>query len=62
MGVLRKKLTHTVLQKYFFLEIVNNVKAGRVKWGTRKLHPGCPVGQACARYSFTSTNHIKNLY
>jgi hypothetical protein len=31
MGVLRKKLKHTVIQKYFFLEILINVKAGRVK-------------------------------
>jgi hypothetical protein len=26
-----KKLKHTVTQKYFFLEILINVKAGRVK-------------------------------
>jgi hypothetical protein len=31
MGVLRKKLKHTVIQKYFFLQILINVKAGRVK-------------------------------
>jgi hypothetical protein len=31
MGVLRKKLKHTVIQKYCFLEILINVKAGRVK-------------------------------
>jgi hypothetical protein len=31
MGVLRKKLKPTVVQKYFFLEILINVKAGRVK-------------------------------
>jgi hypothetical protein len=31
MGVLRKKLKHVVIQKYFFLEILINVKAGRVK-------------------------------
>jgi hypothetical protein len=30
MGVLRKKLKHTVIQKYLFLEILINVKAGRV--------------------------------
>jgi hypothetical protein len=30
MGVLRKKLKHTVIQKYFFLEILINVKASRV--------------------------------
>jgi hypothetical protein len=26
-----KKLKHTVIQKYFFIEILINVKAGRVK-------------------------------
>jgi hypothetical protein len=31
LGVLRKKLKHAVIQKYFFLEILINVKAGRVK-------------------------------
>jgi hypothetical protein len=31
MGVLRKKLKHTVIQKYFSPEILINVKAGRVK-------------------------------
>jgi hypothetical protein len=31
MGVLRKKLKHTVIQKYLFLEILINVKAGRLK-------------------------------
>jgi hypothetical protein len=30
MGVLRKKLKHTVTEKYFYLEILINVKAGRV--------------------------------
>jgi hypothetical protein len=30
MGVLRKQLKHTVIQKYYFLEILINVKAGRV--------------------------------
>jgi hypothetical protein len=30
MGVLRKKLKHTVIQKYFFLDILINVKAGRL--------------------------------
>jgi hypothetical protein len=29
-GVLRKKMKHTVIQKYFLLEILINVKAGRV--------------------------------
>jgi hypothetical protein len=27
----KKKMEHTVIQKYFFLEIPINVKAGRVK-------------------------------
>jgi hypothetical protein len=27
----KKKLKHAVIQKYFFLEILINVKAGRVK-------------------------------
>jgi hypothetical protein len=31
IGVLRKKLKHTVIQKYFFIEIMINVKAGKVK-------------------------------
>jgi hypothetical protein len=31
MGVLRKKFKHTLIQKYFFLQILINVKAGRVK-------------------------------
>jgi hypothetical protein len=31
MGVLRKKWKHTVNQNFFFLEILINVKAGRVK-------------------------------
>jgi hypothetical protein len=30
MGVVRKKFKHTVIQKYLFLEILINVKAGRV--------------------------------
>jgi hypothetical protein len=29
MGVLRKKLKHTDIQKYLFLEILINVKAGK---------------------------------
>jgi hypothetical protein len=46
IGVLRKKLKHTVIQKYFFLEILINVKAGRVKLGARKVYHGRHVGQA----------------
>jgi hypothetical protein len=62
MGVLRKKkkqLKHTVIPKYFFLEILINVKinvkAGRVNLGTRKVHDGLHgarghyVGQACLK-------------
>jgi hypothetical protein len=30
-GCYKKKLKHTVIQKYSFLEILINVKAGRVK-------------------------------
>jgi hypothetical protein len=47
MGVLRKKLKHTVIQKYFFLEILINVKACRVNQGARKVYHGRHVGQAC---------------
>jgi hypothetical protein len=39
-------LKHTVIQKYFFLEILINVKAGRVKLGARKVYHGRRVGQA----------------
>jgi hypothetical protein len=46
MGVLRKKLKHTVIQKYFSLEILINVKAGRVNSGARKVYRGRRVGQA----------------
>jgi hypothetical protein len=49
MGVLRKKLKHIVIQKYFFLEILINVKAGRVNYGARKAHHGRRLGQACCR-------------
>jgi hypothetical protein len=49
MGVLRKKLKHTVIQKYFFLEILINLKAGRVKEGARKVYHGRCVGQAWFR-------------
>jgi hypothetical protein len=46
MGVLKKKLKDTVIQKYCFLEILINVKAGRVNEGARKLYHGRRVGQA----------------
>jgi hypothetical protein len=53
IGVLRKKLKHTVIQKYFFLEILINVKAGRVYHGRR-------VGQACHIRTVTNktTEHV----
>jgi hypothetical protein len=47
MGVLQKKLKHTVIQQYFFLKILIDVKDGRVKWGARKVYHGRRVGQAC---------------
>jgi hypothetical protein len=46
-GSATKKFKHTVIQKYYFLEILINVKAGRVKWGARKVYHGRRVGQAC---------------
>jgi hypothetical protein len=55
MGVLRKKLEHTVIQKYFFLEIMINVKAGRVNLGARKVYRGRRVGQACSNVSCIHT-------
>jgi hypothetical protein len=46
MGVVRKKLKHTVIQKYFFLEILINVKGCRVK----NRAPGkCITGAALDR-------------
>jgi hypothetical protein len=44
-----KKLEHTVIQKYFFLGIIINVKAGRVNLGARKVYHGRRVGQAWSR-------------
>jgi hypothetical protein len=35
IGMLQKKWTHAVIQKYFFLEIPTNVRAGRVKRAPR---------------------------
>jgi hypothetical protein len=49
MGVLRKQLKHSVIQKHFYLEILINVKAGRVKLGARKVYHGRRVGQAWTR-------------
>jgi hypothetical protein len=55
-------LKHTVIQKYFFLEILINVKAGRVDWGARKAYHGRHgargrrVGQACSRSLITANN------
>jgi hypothetical protein len=40
MGELRIKLKLTVIQKYFFLEILINVKAGRVNTGAAVDRPG----------------------
>jgi hypothetical protein len=57
MGVLRKKLKHTVTQKYFFLGILINVKAGRVKLGARKVYRGRRVGQAWYRVSVVRNHH-----
>jgi hypothetical protein len=34
------KFKHTLIQKYFFLQIMINVKAGRVKSGARKVYRG----------------------
>jgi hypothetical protein len=42
----KKKWKLTVIQKYFFLEIMINVKADRVKQGARKVYHGRRVGQA----------------
>jgi hypothetical protein len=55
MGVLQKKLKHAVIQKYFFFEILINVKAGKIKWGARKVYHwrhgarGRRVGHACPK-------------
>jgi hypothetical protein len=46
MAELPKKLKHIVIQKYFVLEILINVKAGRVNSGARKVYHGRRVGQA----------------
>jgi hypothetical protein len=45
IGMLRKKkkLEHTVIQKYFFLEIPINVKAGRVKRVPGKYNAGAAM-------------------
>jgi hypothetical protein len=44
IGMLRKKkLEHTVIQKYFFLEIPINVKAGRVKRAPGKYIAGAAL-------------------
>jgi hypothetical protein len=42
MGVLQKKLK-------YILEILINVKGGRVKWGARKVYHGRRVGQAWSK-------------
>jgi hypothetical protein len=43
IGMLRKKLKHTVFQKYFFLEIPINVKACRVKRAPGKYITGAAL-------------------
>jgi hypothetical protein len=62
MGVLRKKLKHTVIQKYFFLEILINVKAGREKQGARKVYHGRRVGQTCSRASSLPPSRSKFIF
>jgi hypothetical protein len=51
MGVLRKKKGRKketyCYSEIFFIEILINVKAGRVNWGARKVYHGRRVGQAC---------------
>jgi hypothetical protein len=41
----KKNWNITVIQKYIFFEIPINVKAGRVKYGARKVYDGRRVGQ-----------------
>jgi hypothetical protein len=43
MGVLRIKFKHTVIQKYFFLDIMINVKAGRVIFAPGKYIMGAAL-------------------
>jgi hypothetical protein len=43
MGVLQKKSKHTVIQKYFFLEILINIKAGRVNRAPGKYITGATL-------------------
>jgi hypothetical protein len=55
MGVLRKKkLKHTVIQKYFFLEILINVKAGRVYHGRRVGQAWCSILYKGTVYDYLS--------
>jgi hypothetical protein len=64
MGVLRKKkLKPIVIQKYFFLKILINVKADRVKYGARQLYHVLRVGQAWCKDSRgeSTTNHRQCL-
>jgi hypothetical protein len=42
-GNATKKLKHTVIQKFFFLEILINVKASRVNSGARKYIAGAAL-------------------
>jgi hypothetical protein len=57
IGLLRKILKHTVIQKYFFLEILINVKAGRVNLSTTKIYHGrmAPMGALMDRPDLKQT-------
>jgi hypothetical protein len=47
----KKKLEHTVIQKYFFLEIPINVKAGRVKRAPGKFIAGAVLDRPAVYHS-----------
>jgi hypothetical protein len=51
MGVLRKKIKTYCYSEIFFLEILINIKAGRVNLGARKVYHGAmaPAGSALNR-------------
>jgi hypothetical protein len=51
-------LEHTVIQKYFFLEIPINVKAGRVKRAPGKYIAGAALDRPDLESS-TEANHIR---
>jgi hypothetical protein len=52
----KKKLEHTVIQKYFFLEIPINVKGGRVKRALWKYITGVALDKPAGN-SFKVTTH-----